>query len=257
MSNQPSAEISDFQPCDHTEADSHIILHLAHASSQGHERAYVRTVDSDVVVLAIAFFDQLHISKLCIGFGTAKNYRDIPVHDIHSRLGPTMSPSLPLLHALSGCDTTSQLLLECGKNTAWSAWESMPEMTDTFLELSDNPDSFTIESIHMQRLERFHVIMYSKSCSAATVNQARQQLFSHGLRSLEAIPPSQAALLEHLKRSILQACFIWMHAATCHHVIPNFSACGWELDERSQQWVPFCSTLADASKACALLLQGQ
>ena len=51
----------------------------------------------------------------------------------------------------------------------------------------------------MQRLERFHVIMYSKSCSAATVNQARQQLFSHGLRSLEAIPPSQAALFEHLR----------------------------------------------------------
>ena len=72
-------------------------------------------------------------------------------------------------------------------------------MTDTFLELSDNPDSFTIDSIHMQRLERFHVIMYSKSCSAATVNQARQQLFSHGLRSLEAIPPSQAALFEHLR----------------------------------------------------------
>ena len=43
-------------------------------------------------------------------------------------------------------------------------------MTDTFLELSDNPDSFTIDYIHMQRLERFHVIMYSKSCSAATVN---------------------------------------------------------------------------------------
>ena len=127
-------------------------------------------------------------------------------------------------------------------------------MTDTFLELSDNPDSFTIDSIHMQGLERFHIVMYSKSCSAATVNQARQQLFSHGLRSLEAIPPSQAALFEHLKRSIIQACFIWRQAATCHQVVPNFSAWGWELDERSQQWVSFWTTLADASKAYALLL---
>ena len=91
-----------------------VILHHAHASSQGHERAYVRTVDIDVVVLVIAFLDQLHLSKLWIGFGTGKNYRDIPVHDIHSRLGPTWSRALPLCHALSGCDTTSQLL-GCGK----------------------------------------------------------------------------------------------------------------------------------------------
>ena len=49
LSNQPSAEISDLQPFNHKEADSRIILHLAHASSQGHERAYVRTVNSGVV----------------------------------------------------------------------------------------------------------------------------------------------------------------------------------------------------------------
>ena len=36
LSNQPSADISDLQLCNHTEADSHIIIHLAHAPSQGH-----------------------------------------------------------------------------------------------------------------------------------------------------------------------------------------------------------------------------
>ncbi len=128
--------------------------------------------------------------------------------------------SLPLFHAFTGCDTTSQLL-GCGKKTAWAAWENMPEITETLLALMEDPNSFVLDSIHMQRFERFHVIMYSKSCSAATVNQARQKLFSHGLRSLEAIPPTQAALFEHLKRSILQACFIWSHADTCHHDAPR------------------------------------
>ena len=109
----------------------------------------------------------------------------------------------------------------------------------------------------MQRLERFHVIMYSKSGSAATVNDGEPGEAATVLTwptLLEAIPPSQAALLEHLKRSILQACFIWRQAATCHQVVPNFSAWGWKFDERSQQWVPFWTTLADASKEYALLL---
>ena len=119
----------------------------------------------------------------------------------------------------------------------------------------DNPDSFTMDSIHMERLERFHVLMYSKSCSAAMVNEARRQLFSRGSRSLEGIPPTQAALFEHVKRSILQACFIWKQAASCHQEVPDFDKWGWELNDKTQQWMPFWTALADASKACALLLR--
>ncbi len=116
--------------------------------------AYVRTVDSDIVVLTIAFFCQFNFSHLWIGSGSGKNYRDIPVHDLFSRLGPSRSRTIPLFHALSGRDTTSQLL-GCGKKTAWAAWESMPEMTETLLELTDNPDTFTIDSVRIQQLERF------------------------------------------------------------------------------------------------------
>ncbi|KAG1666379.1 hypothetical protein GQR58_018915 [Nymphon striatum] len=53
LSNKPF-DVSALQPCNYAEADTHIILYLAHASSQGH--AFVRTVDSDIVVIAIAFF---------------------------------------------------------------------------------------------------------------------------------------------------------------------------------------------------------
>ena len=43
--------------------------------------------------------------------------------------------------------------------------------------------------------------MYSKSCSAASVNEARQLRFTQGSRSLENIPPTQAAVFEQAKRS--------------------------------------------------------
>ena len=43
ISNRP-CHVSALEPCNHSEADTRIFLHLAHASVQGHQTAYVRTV---------------------------------------------------------------------------------------------------------------------------------------------------------------------------------------------------------------------
>jgi hypothetical protein len=82
-------DLKTLLPCNHSEADTRILLHLAHAVQQGHTAAYVRTVDSDVVVLTVRFFYTLGLSQLWVGFGTGKKYRDIPVHVLHSNLGPS------------------------------------------------------------------------------------------------------------------------------------------------------------------------
>ena len=188
LSNQ-DIDAGLLQPCNHEEADTRILLHLAHASMHGHNKAYVRTVDSDIVILAISFFSQLDLRELWIGFGSGRNYRDIPIHEISRQLGEPRSMALPLFHALSGCDTTSQFF-GIGKKTAWSIWEMYPDITETFVALLANPEEFTMESSHLQTLERFTVLMYSKSCGASRVNEARTQLFSHGLHSLDSIPPT-------------------------------------------------------------------
>jgi len=64
-------DISGLQPCNHTEADTGILLHLAHAANQGHQIALVRTVDSDVVILVIHWFASIGLSELwaCLGAG--------------------------------------------------------------------------------------------------------------------------------------------------------------------------------------------
>ena len=89
----------------------------------------------------------------------------------HSNLGPSKSLALPLFHSLTGCDTTSQCL-GCGKKTAWAAWTSLPDLTDTLLALTEDPTLFSIYSLHMQRIERFVVLMYSKGCGVARENEA-------------------------------------------------------------------------------------
>ena len=52
LSNRP-CDVRTLQPFNHSEADTRILLPLAHAAEHGHTKAYVRTVDSDVVVLAV------------------------------------------------------------------------------------------------------------------------------------------------------------------------------------------------------------
>ena len=85
----------------------------------------------------------------------------------------------------------------------------MPEITQVFLSVWDNPDSFTLNSLAMSSFERLCVIMYSKSCSSQTLNDARLKLFSNGTKTVETLPPTSAAYFQQVRRCILQACYLW------------------------------------------------
>ena len=112
---------------------------------------------------------------------------------------------------------------------------------------------FGIESIHMQRIECFVVLMYSKGCGVAGVNEARLPLFTSGTKSLESIPPTHAALFQHVTRAILQSSFYWHQALSAQQEIPDCSGWGWRKDNTST-WQPLWTTLDDASVACTTLL---
>ena len=63
-------DLSQLLPCTHEEADTHLIVHCVDAANKGHKSIMIRTVDTDVIVLAIASFH-----KLWIAFGTGKSFR--------------------------------------------------------------------------------------------------------------------------------------------------------------------------------------
>ena len=67
----------------------------------------VRTVDTDVVVLAIAMFNQIGADELRLAFETRSNFRYIPVHVVVAGMDPRICATLPVFHALTGCDTVS------------------------------------------------------------------------------------------------------------------------------------------------------
>ena len=117
-------DMKTLDPCNHTEADTLtcIFLHLAHAAYQGHKKAFVRTVDSDIVVLALSLFENVRLAELWIWFSTGKIYRHFCAYSTLT----AKSLALPMFHSLTGCDTASHIL-SCGKKSDRNTWQNTPD----------------------------------------------------------------------------------------------------------------------------------
>ena len=81
----------------------------------------------------------LHPSaNVWISLAMGKHFQlTVLINAICASLGPDTSRAMPLLHSLTGCDTTSYFMGR-GKKSAWEAWKSYREVTDAFLYLADN-----------------------------------------------------------------------------------------------------------------------
>ena len=236
-------------PCNHEEADTRLLLHIKHAYDHGFRELVVAANDSDVVVICIALYSHFPGSKFWFDFGTGKHRRYIAVHDIATHLGEEKSAALLFLHAFSGCDTVSSIC-NIGKKTVWDTWTVLPEVTPLFVELAKLPESLTNEMISL--IERFVVLLYKRTSPITDVNTARAHLFSSGNRQIDNIPPTSAALLQHLRRAILQN-HVWYQSLTPLQNLPDPSDWGWLKVEEG--WQPFWTTLPEAAKACLELIK--
>jgi len=197
-------DLEDLQPCTHEEAETRILLHVGRCVKQGLKKVSIPTVDTDVVILAVGHYHALGIDELLVSFGFGKHFRHIPIHAIANNIGMKAN-ALMFFHAISGCDTVSSFLGH-GKKSAWLAWTVCPAVTEAFLALSSQPEE--VDSQTLNDIERFIVVMYSRTCALSSVNEARKQLFSQGSRTIENIPPTKAALLQHIKRAVYQAGYV-------------------------------------------------
>ena len=107
MSSTGRTEMTILEPCSHEEADTRLMVHVLDASLCGYQRIMIRTNDTDVVVLAVSIANIIQADELCVGYGSGKHLRNIPVHTIAATLGPEKASVLPLFHALTGPDMVS------------------------------------------------------------------------------------------------------------------------------------------------------
>jgi hypothetical protein len=89
------------QPCSHEKADTRVFLHVRHCGKNCFRKVSIRTVDTDVLVLAIAIFHRLELNEVWVAFGTGNKCCYIAAHEIAQSLGPLTSKVLLMFHAIT------------------------------------------------------------------------------------------------------------------------------------------------------------
>lgn len=189
-SNSPMVE------CNHEEADSRIIVHLLHAVTSDHAQTIqVRTVDTDVIIILVGMLHVIHEHnpecEVWVAFGMGRNYSIKHVNNICRLLGEHKARSLPVFHALTGCDTTSTFFGK-SKLSAWNTWKMFPDLTPTLESLAKEPfQKLTPDGNIFSKIERFVILMYDKTSPHQSVNEARMELFCSSVKAIERLPPTQ------------------------------------------------------------------
>jgi hypothetical protein len=76
--------------------------------------------------------------------------------------------------------------------------------------------------------------MYDRTSTATLVNEARLQLFSQKGRAFDNIAPTQAVLLQHVKRAVYQAGYCWGQVMIVRPQLPCPSEWEWEWGWQSR-----------------------
>ena len=148
-------DVSNIALCSHEKADTHLILNSADAVVKGHRRFSIRTVDTDLLELAVALFDKIKPDERWVILGTGSHFRNIAIHELMAKMDSRYCNSLPIFHAFTGCDTVS--FSGRGKKTVWATWRAFLEVTDAFIELEREPSAVSEESMSLLEICGAHV----------------------------------------------------------------------------------------------------
>ena len=102
-------DLHSISPWMHEEVHTRMLLYVHHAAHHGHDKLLIRTVDTDVVVLAVSMVQSLGAQvELWLAFGIGKQFQYLAAHKVANGLGSKKALALPMFHALTGCDTVSE-----------------------------------------------------------------------------------------------------------------------------------------------------
>lgn len=153
-----------------------------------------------------------------------------------------------MFHALTGCDTVS-CFAGHGKRTAWAVWTPLPELTQTLTLLSTAPNRINEDAMHT--IERFITLLYDRTSTETDIDKARRKLFSKK-SNVQLIPPTRAALEQHVRRAVYQGGHVWGQALVPAPTLPSPTDWGWI--KTSGVYEPLWTTLPEASKICRELV---
>ncbi len=98
-----------------------------------------------------------------------------------------------------------------------------------------------------RKYERFVILIYDRTSTCTDINKARKKLFAKK-SSVMRIPPTRAALEQHVKRAAFQGGHVWGQTLLPQPALP--SPCNWGWIKTEGLYEPYWTTLPEASKTC-------
>jgi len=135
-----------------------------------------------------------------------------------------------------------------GKKLAWQTWNAFDDVT-TFYTLGDARRDIDDEAMAM--LECITVLLYDRTSDVDNIDQMRQHHFTKRGFSMECLPPTKAALVQHTKTAVYQAGHIWGQTFKATSALPSPGDWGWT---DPPEWKPLWTTLHEASISSRELL---
>lgn len=219
--------------CDHEEADTRMFLHAQHAASTTNQHVLIKSMDTDVYVLCLAFSAQ--IGQLFLLTGTGNKSRIVNISVLATHLGTAVCNALIGIHIFSGCDSVSSFHGK-GKRKAFLIAKERPEYLEAFGTLGNH---FDIDISTFEVLEKFVCQLYNQGCEC-DLNSARYKVFclSSTRLSPQTLPPTRDALWQHCKRAAYQAA-VHRRSLMVRISAPSPEGHGWYKDgnELFVQWM--------------------
>ena len=199
--------------CSHPKADTRIILDVFSCIENGMKDIYIRTNDTDVVVILVAYMpdflktnNQVRVFAVCgVGFNTYP----LSINTIADHVGRERCKEVLFLHSLSGSDYTPSFY-KMGKVKFWDAWLTNSSISQTFLLYSNSPP-LPLSDEHLKQVEAFIISLYDTETDiSSSIDTARYQIFKYrGNSDIRSLPPTKDALVHHIHRAAYVAGYIW------------------------------------------------
>ncbi len=204
----------------HEEADCVIISYVKSLIDQGYKNIQIVSDDTDVFALLVHFCwkwqctEQLLMKK--------SDGRRIDINATAAQLGHK-SNQLLAVHAISGCDTVSYMFGK-GKGSAVAAMLKH----DVGLEILGESNVSMEDTLLAGH--KFVAILYRQRQPHTSMNQLRHAIFlsKRDTPKIKTLPPTDAALDEHIKRAHLQT-MIWKASDQIEPPTVDIVQYGWVM----------------------------
>ncbi len=210
----------------HEEADTKLMLHAKHAAETGATSLDIQSPDTDVLVLAIRRYPELHTSTNFIT-GSSGARRTISLQRLYTKLGARNAASLPGFHAFTGTDQTGRFSGK-SKTTCFKTFiSSSDDIKDAFCTIGKT--ILPTEDTHA-KLEEFVCQLYASGTLLRDVASLRWRLFCKNQAEGEKLPPTKGALHQATLRAHYQA-MIWEADTVPMPNLPDPTDYGWTVNE--------------------------